>query len=960
MGIPVFPQEDAPGLEFPRIRWVVFCLVFFGIPAILGSYAFNQISRTREQNRQIDREQQIETVISFLQTRCRFESFFNRLLLKMSRLAFTQPNPRAAFARYSRQLKRAFPGLFEFTFLDGKGVFIDQVSDGYPYRSLWKSFFHEYQSLRYGAGEQSLTRKWSSFAPLLGPLVKPRSLLDDQMDLASSGDHRTWVFVSPLFAEGMFVCHLNRVSNYDLLPLHNRIAWFNRNRSDIHLGVVNLAADLKTQNPDSTLPDNLFPRIVAVLENNSSEIVSVMDRTWGKRLFTPNTRIYGVSPNLPDPGIERSRRRLLFGLLCLFAGATWLSLLIMIGEWRIYISIKARLIFLFCYVSGLPLTVLGIHGHDYLVERESGLRGKHHQEVQRALQLFDANLPQQTGRLQIAIATALKQPLSSGTREIDHYLARIRSACRIVPTTTAYIVDETGTYKTAFKKPLTKNDERTIRMALPFYKRLLRGLNGQSHELDNPQDAATEGVLSMAGVDLDDLFGTISLGLNRVVEYTMGTQQSLLAVFPIFHGNRADFLAVMGWSQHQFERSYVQHGLQRLERQLPNTRLCAASSLRSNEFFPLAMPFPRLVRPFLRQLRSQSHPLHRSLSTRFGSYFLTGIRGTSLREFDLVAITSDDWIRSELGDLRWRMRFLSLAFLLISATVGGLLARKFLQPVENLARGVEAIRNRQFEIRLPILDRDELGDLSQTFNEVLMGLADLEVARVVQESLFPSSSLDVGQVRIFGSCVPASQAGGDYFDYLLLPDGRIGFIIGDVAGHGVGAAMVSSMAKGLFTLLIRQDPVPAEALTRMGETLHQSLRGNRLMTCFIGIIDPRDGTFTGCNAGHCYPYLVRDHHRSEWKGPSFPLGSRRSRSFSLPPFKMQPGDSIVLYTDGMYESITRDGQMVGFPRFEEAVEKLVSGPPESSIERLRRWLREIVHPDLPQQDDITLLIVTFH
>ncbi|HEY9071820.1 MAG TPA: SpoIIE family protein phosphatase, partial [Candidatus Ozemobacteraceae bacterium] len=330
------------------------------------------------------------------------------------------------------------------------------------------------------------------------------------------------------------------------------------------------------------------------------------------------------------------------------------------------------------------------------------------------------------------------------------------------------------------------------------------------------------------------------------------------------------------------------------------------------------------------------------------------------------------WNYSLVGTLPWRLVQVRVeAFrnrLFAGACAMGLILgllclrvwRGVVQPVGALVEGVEAMENRRFEHRIAITTGDELERLAETFNATLAGMEELEVARIVQQKLLPAGEVVSGCWRYRGISVMCSEVGGDYHDARLCSDGSIVFFLGDVSGHGVSAALVVAMAKAAFGNLVRSGCTdPGELLGRLNEVILGTVRKMKMMTAVAGLAKP-DGSLLLANAGHCYPALLRSDGLVElrpWKG-SLPLGVRLRGSWTPVCIPLGPGDRLLLYTDGIPEAGDRDGNQLGYTRWEEMLQAEAVEPDAGRlIARLHDRLGRFTHP-VSWADDVTITVLT--
>jgi serine phosphatase RsbU (regulator of sigma subunit) len=234
----------------------------------------------------------------------------------------------------------------------------------------------------------------------------------------------------------------------------------------------------------------------------------------------------------------------------------------------------------------------------------------------------------------------------------------------------------------------------------------------------------------------------------------------------------------------------------------------------------------------------------------------------------------------------------------------------------------------------------------------------LAIAREIQQALLPLPDRDLEYVRACSQSLPCYEIGGDYFDYFNLDRGRFGFALGDVAGKGMPAALLASLVQGIFSGQTHFDaPLPA-IIGEVNRNLAQRGPGNRFMTFFFGILDP-DGNCTYVNAGHNPPFLIRpDGSMRELITGGMVLGLFAGVQYEAETIKLQPDDHLVLFTDGVIESLNAAGEEFGMDRL---VALLGANARASAPEILAR-LKEAVlafSANAPQYDDITIMVIGY-
>jgi sigma-B regulation protein RsbU (phosphoserine phosphatase) len=184
---------------------------------------------------------------------------------------------------------------------------------------------------------------------------------------------------------------------------------------------------------------------------------------------------------------------------------------------------------------------------------------------------------------------------------------------------------------------------------------------------------------------------------------------------------------------------------------------------------------------------------------------------------------------------------------------------------------------------------------------------ELKIARDIQQGLQPSSMPTVGWFRAAGSSLPSTQVGGDYFDVHPISPHAWAAVVADVSGKGVSSALLASLLQGMF-VMTSDDPLHIEPrLARLNEFLLERTRGEKYATVFYCILDS-SGLLSYANAGHCAPFLVgRDGRLRSLHTTSMPVGMIEGAPFQMAQTQLDPGDKVVIYSDGLTEAEGVDG-----------------------------------------------------
>jgi sigma-B regulation protein RsbU (phosphoserine phosphatase) len=236
-----------------------------------------------------------------------------------------------------------------------------------------------------------------------------------------------------------------------------------------------------------------------------------------------------------------------------------------------------------------------------------------------------------------------------------------------------------------------------------------------------------------------------------------------------------------------------------------------------------------------------------------------------------------------------------------------------------------------------------LGDLPAEESRQLE--LELELAQTVQKSLLPQQVPDTPLLEIAAFSRPAQIVGGDYFDFFRFQDGADGLAIADVAGHGISASLHMAGLQALLRTLIPASDSPAGVVERVQRLLIHNVRFSTFVTLFLSSFDSATHTFTYCNAGHNPPLVFRS---GESQGETvrwlWPTGAAialiEESEFREEKIRLEPGDVLLLYTDGVTEAMNEKGEEFGREKLAEVVRHEASSSAKDLIQRIRQELAE--------------------
>ena len=230
---------------------------------------------------------------------------------------------------------------------------------------------------------------------------------------------------------------------------------------------------------------------------------------------------------------------------------------------------------------------------------------------------------------------------------------------------------------------------------------------------------------------------------------------------------------------------------------------------------------------------------------------------------------------------------------------------------------------------------------------------ELKIAQIIQQQFLPKAVPDLPSWHVAAFYRPARTVGGDFYDFIPLPDGRVMFVVGDVTDKGVPAALVMASTHALLRGAAPRLVSPGAVLAHVNDLLCADIPAHMFVTCLALVLDPVSGKVEFANAGHDVPYVRTAGGVAELRARGMPLGLMPGMDYEEKTFQFEPGDCALLHSDGLAEAHAPDREMFGFPRVAELAGRGPSG--EELIDLCLTELAAFTGPEAEQEDDITLV-----
>lgn len=371
----------------------------------------------------------------------------------------------------------------------------------------------------------------------------------------------------------------------------------------------------------------------------------------------------------------------------------------------------------------------------------------------------------------------------------------------------------------------------------------------------------------------------------------------------------------------------------------------------------------------------------KELNANSGETLLASYSKTNFADLYVVSLVDrDEALRAV--EILIRRSIVFFILLISASTIVSLIASGTLtSALTDLFGATKSVAEGRFDIKVQVRSNDEIGSLADSFNAMasevsrLMGEtaekarmeSELKTAQTVQETLFPPTTAEIEGFKIAGYYEPASECGGDWWHYCQI-ENRIFLWIGDATGHGAPAALITSAAKSAATIIERLNVDPAQALDLLNRAIYDVSKGRIMMTFFLGCFDLTTHEFTYTNASHEAPFLIKVSDQPLKKKDLIPLnevnsprlGQDRETRYEQTKIKLDKGDRILFYTDGIPD--IQDPSLNAWGE-REFIKGIISSnkdfpPITDSVQAMVTQFSEY-RQKAPLKDDITFFMVHF-
>lgn len=731
--------------------------------------------------------------------------------------------------------------------------------------------------------------------------------------------------------------------------------------------------------------EEILEKALIECETKSLSFNRLQNHYVGFHYLTPDLRIFACRPrHLADSQIFLRAGAVAFAYIFFmlpFLSYTWKT---GVNSQPGKVSIRYKLAFLFLFANGIPLLAMIIISQEHYSQKRHTLIAEAHQSSIDLLLSIDRRFLSAVNSNSTRLdkfftswgtSVAGKVYSEAMNNEIASYLTTIEpSDYFMVSSHSKAIGGKAGyfTYRGELdnasidlensrpNREVSEIIRSDLISANLVGKKVMSDLNRVelSGQTLSKLEIVAESVLQKSFIEITH---SIISNIGRINQWGFGQIKDLtyFKFISVADTTVTDYLAMVFWRPMIIQSSFLKKAIPEASKNGKGFKLFARNRL-SNSFVSETGTTDQKLHEFAQRLGAKPTEEIELLSLNGEDFIALGFNGQHLDLFQIILLYPVKTIEQSIGRQKTDLLLLGLFSLLLAAGLAQILSRSFVEPLATLREGALAIENRNFSHRITTPGRDEFGEVAGIFNGVMVGFEELEVARIVQESLFPSPSFNQGRCRIYGKSICMSELGGDYLDFFKIDDNHVAVLMGDVAGHGVGAALIMAMAKaGILssgTLL----SAPKSLLLGLHKMIlaSKSSRQKKVMTFQYLYLNSDSCTGAYSNAGGCSPMIFR---RNTGKVEEIPLAGAALGAFKKAVYNeldlaMEPGDAMIFYTDGIVESRDQNGLEIGYDGFAAMLKQAYNEDPQIYYNELFALYTSHIGTQ-SAQDDLTLIIL---
>lgn len=945
---------------------LIFCLFVFPLFIIYSS--LTRLYELKIENLRQEKTHELAQALEILDSCSSNRKYFHQLFKLIFDQTQKNPDPPSFLNANKKNLQKNYPGCFEFIVWNDKGQMIEELTDQKGFKFILSRLFEALKELETELNQDlnlkiadlpAFAKSRNLISKFLGRFFIPEHMKLPYLHGKEAGPakvdfslHRSdyWYHVGNKIS---FLVFFNKqiLSGFD--GLEKVVKSMNRISNQQLIGFIKgNDIDRATIRPDL---DSDLKLALARFENFDRPVIETEKALFSIRNTGDDLRIFAVRPKEKKLWSVSERRNLSLARIVFLFFISYLLVYFAVWVMQMFVSIRLKLTLVFLFANIIPLIVLSFIGYEYISSKAVSIRNEFIDNSFEILRNFDLGSETflENSRLKMVAACDQVNKHLAGKDFSDENFSELKKTIAEVNPSEAYLVSSEARKIFDFF-PENYQPSHSSSYVIPMIAASLKFLNGIPIEADSGD--YFNALLSPAH---SEFIRHARRNSCKIAE--LNTGNSIKTAFQYAFGipgkTPYDFYLIMLWDKKNLNRQYLNRYFFLLQKQLRNSMVFVRSA-NGTEFWPDRATVPESVQKFLEQSEASTQSISQRIFVNQQPHLAVGMKGRLLTSMVIASIVPEELLNQQVNKIKLYIFLAIILNLILTVAISLLLSSQLVKPLYELQKATVAIGEHNFRYRVPALDHDEIGYLGTIFNRVIEGLGDLEVARIVQESLFPGNRFSAGPYQIYGKSMVMTTLGGDYYDCFEIDSQRWALIIGDVAGHGVPAGLMMAMAKSGVLTSSKEKLLNPTALTTDLHYMFFAVKNpnmKRMMTFQYFVLDHQNDTLTFANAGHCFPLLIDSKTMTAVfiEHVATPLGigpKARYRNFE---FALQPGQALILYTDGLAEAKNSNGEEFGYERMQQLFPALYHQDPEVYYQRIlevyQNWAAK-------SEDDLTIIV----
>ena len=946
---------------------MLFC--FFLFPVFLFYVSLNIVLESRVDNVRQSKIKEMDNSLEYLNKYSNNKKYIHYLLSKISDYSQKQDNPKEYLKNNINNLKSKYPNKFQFVVWNENGKVINDLTDksGYSYvlNKIYENLYEVNNALKRDssiriASLKTIKKNLKLLQTFFGRIFITENLKKPLINDVDSGPFLTelghdfsyvWFSIKPKIS---FLCFISESFLNDYSGLNKIVNSLNSNNSDIIYGYSEIP---NYDNPLSGFPVKYSSSLsiaLATFENAGNDVFENDESIVRVSMPQSNIRVFGFYPKDDVWNLDYQKKywfTLFIALLFFFYS--------FISFWYLikhnFFSIRWKLTILFLLANLAPISILSFVTKFYIDNKRISLKKQIISNIEKSMRGIDT----QYNNLILEYSNNINIITDEISEKLKKEEVKEKEIKELVSLYNKYEASAIFFIASDSQILLDKHDDKSL-MSLDFVSSIGGGI---LKILNNKQEVKTDNTNALKNFYTPSNPGFVRIvmkNLGRLAKIYIGERTKIYywRSFGDKEKFNHNYFLMIAWDLDTFQNICLKSYFKNKFKKRKGFDYFIKSNLSNYSYG--SKKYENVLYSILEKNPGVYDNITGDIVIDNRKYIFAYLTGVNFKDWSILSVYPEEEIDKEINLLLVQILAVAFISLLFTMIIGHLLSIQFLSPINNLGVATLAIGERNFSHRIPIGDKDEFGYLNQMFNRVIEGLGDFEVAKIVQESLFPGNRFSVGNFDIFGRSVVMTTLGGDYYDCFKINDEYQGIIIGDVAGHGIPSGLMMAMAKSSVLSAPEEIKLDPTLLTTRLHKMFFAIKNERLkrmMTFQYFVLNVKTGHFIYTNAGHCFPYIVNNETKTasflEYIATPLGIGPRcRCKNYE---FDLKVGDSLILYTDGIVEANNEAGEQYGYDRFKISLPEHYDSNPETYYYNLynkvyKTWSHR---PD----DDLTIIIV---